>query len=56
MTDQTTMLPGDELAFIRNKGAAPIVPKATTRDRGVGPFKRLALRSATVIDGTGAPP
>lgn len=55
MTDQTT-LPGDELAMIRNKGAAPIVPKATSRDRGIGPFKRLALRSATVIDGTGAPP
>src|SRR4051812_16870818 len=56
MTDQATMLPGDELAFIRNKGEAPIVPKATNRDRGIGPFKRLALRGATVIDGTGAPP
>ncbi|WP_204309890.1 hypothetical protein, partial [Klebsiella michiganensis] len=26
------------------------------RDRGAGPFKRLVLRGATVIDGTGAPP
>src|SRR5262249_56436453 len=47
---------GDELAGIRNKGEVPIVQKATSRDRGIGPFKRLALRSATVIDGTGAPP
>ena len=29
---------------------------ARQRDRGVGPFKRLVLRGATVIDGTGAPP
>jgi len=29
---------------------------ATRRDRGAGPFKRLVLRGATVIDGTGAPP
>ena len=29
---------------------------ATQRDRGIGPFKRLVLRGATVIDGTGAPP
>ena len=58
MVDQTTaeVPPGDELARIRNKGEAPIVAKATSRDRGIGPFKRLALRSATVIDGTGAPP
>ncbi len=59
MSDKTTqseVLPGDELARIRNKGEAPIVAKATSRDRGIGPFKRLALRSATVIDGTGAPP
>ncbi|MEN3350725.1 MAG: hypothetical protein V7632_4360, partial [Bradyrhizobium sp.] len=58
MVDQakSDTLPGDELARIRNKGEVPIVAKATTRDRGIGPFKRLALRSATVIDGTGAPP
>jgi imidazolonepropionase len=36
-------------------GQPPIVP-ARQRDRGVGPFKRLVLRGATVIDGTGAPP
>ena len=59
MSDKTTqsdVLPGDELARIRNKGEAPIVAKATSRDRGIGPFKRLVLRGATVIDGTGAPP
>jgi imidazolonepropionase len=29
---------------------------ATARDRGEGPFERLVLRGATIIDGTGAPP
>ncbi len=33
-------------------GPAP----ATSRDRGLGPFERMVLRGATVIDGTGAPP
>jgi Amidohydrolase family len=56
MTDQAKTLPGEELAVIRNKGEVPIVPKAISRDRGIGPFKRLALHTATVIDGTGAPP
>jgi len=27
-----------------------------SRDRGLGPFPRLILRGATIIDGTGAPP
>ena len=58
MADQAKakVLPGDELAQVRNKGDKPIVIGATSRDRGIGPFKRLALRSATIIDGTGAPP
>src|SRR5262249_61304745 len=58
MTDQAKaeVLPGEEMARIRNKGEVAIVAKATSRDRGIGPFKRLALRAATVIDGTGAPP
>jgi len=48
--------PGDELAVYRAKvGQPPVVP-ARQRDRGIGPFKRLVLRNATVIDGTGAPP
>src|SRR5579862_2597735 len=49
-------LPGDELASYRIKAGQPVVAAATQRDRGVGPFKRLVLRGATVIDGTGAPP
>lgn len=37
------------------KGWHPAIA-ATSRDRGVGPFKRMVLRGATIIDGTGAPP
>jgi imidazolonepropionase-like amidohydrolase len=32
------------------------IPKAPPRAEGEGPWKRLLLRGATVIDGTGAPP
>lgn len=59
MTDQqipADTLPGDELAAERTKVKQPPVAPATRRDRGIGPFKRLVLRGATVIDGTGAPP
>lgn len=49
-------LPGDELAVTRAKAGQPVVVPARQRDRGIGPFKRLVLRDATVIDGTGAPP
>ncbi|MFB3126326.1 MAG: hypothetical protein ACE1Z8_02470, partial [Candidatus Acidiferrales bacterium] len=31
------------------------VPKAPPRAEGEGPFDRLILRGATLIDGTGAP-
>jgi imidazolonepropionase-like amidohydrolase len=59
MTDRLTPSEtpiGDELAVSRaTAGQPPIVP-ARQRDRGIGPFKRLVLRGATVIDGTGAPP
>ena len=47
---------GEELALSRAQMGQPPVPEATGRDRGIGPFKRLVLRGATVIDGTGAPP
>jgi len=47
---------GDELAVSRAKAGQPPIVPAGQRDRGVGPFKRLVLRGATVIDGTGAPP
>ena len=49
-------LPGEEMGDLNaSKGLLPPTP-ATSRDRGVGPFKRLVLRGATIIDGTGAPP
>jgi imidazolonepropionase len=47
---------GEELALSRAQAGQPPVPEATARDRGIGPFPRLVLRGATVIDGTGAPP
>lgn len=49
-------LPGEEMGDLNaSKGWSPPTP-ATQRDRGVGPFKRMVLRGATIIDGTGAPP
>src|SRR5882724_261092 len=59
MTDRpipSDSLPGDELAVNRAKAGQPPIVPARQRDRGIGPFKRLVLRGATVIDGTGAPP
>ena len=47
---------GDEMADERARAGQPPVQAATGRDRGLGPFKTLILRGATVIDGTGAPP
>ncbi len=47
---------GEELSVERAKVGQPPVAAATSRDRGIGPFRRLILRGATVIDGTGAPP
>ena len=48
--------PGEESRVLNAaKGWHPPVA-ATSRDRGVGPFPRMVLRGATVIDGTGAPP
>jgi len=47
---------GDEMAQTRARMGQPIVTAATSRDRGEGPWRRLILRGATVIDGTGAPP
>lgn len=47
---------GEELYALNTaKGWTPPTP-ATNRDRGEGIFRRLVLRGATVIDGTGAPP
>ena len=47
---------GDEFATMFADHGLPPVDPATSRDRGEGPYKRLVLRGATVIDGTGAPP
>jgi hypothetical protein len=57
MSDQTfDPDAGEELALSRAQSGQPPVAEATGRDRGIGPFSRLVLRGATVIDGTGAPP
>src|ERR1700722_11268993 len=47
---------GEELTLLRTAQGQPPLVAATGRDRGIGPFTRLVLRGATVIDGTGAPP
>ncbi len=47
---------GEELTAQRAQQGMPPLQPATGRDRGVGPFARMVLRGATVIDGTGAPP
>ena len=36
--------------------AAEMIPAPDRGDQGEGPFERLIIRGATVIDGTGAPP
>src|SRR3546814_4214720 len=47
---------GEEMMKVNaSKGWRP-PHAATSRDRGEGPYKRLVLRGATIIDGTGAPP
>src|SRR5690606_31627129 len=38
------------------KRGYPAVAAATSRDRGMGPFRRMVLRGARLFDGTGAPP
>lgn len=47
---------GDEIAAGRAQQGGKEKQRATTRDRGTGPYNRMILRGATVIDGTGAPP
>ncbi|WP_159994969.1 amidohydrolase family protein [Roseomonas sp. 18066] len=47
---------GEEITWRNQKNGMPPVPASTGRDCGAGPFKRLVLRGATIIDGTGAPP
>lgn len=47
---------GEERIRKLNASGMPALEKARDRDRGAGPFKRMVLRGATIIDGTGAPP
>lgn len=47
---------GEELTVERAQQGMPPLQPATRRDRGRGPFARMVLRGASVIDGTGAPP
>ncbi|MGY4353012.1 hypothetical protein ACVWXM_009529 [Bradyrhizobium sp. GM7.3] len=49
-------LAGDEWVKVMTARGSPPVAPARSRDRGVGPFRRMVLRGATVIDGTGSPP
>ena len=52
----TESQPGEEMIMSCIAAGMAPVQAATTRDRGTGPFGRLVLRGATIIDGTGAPP
>jgi hypothetical protein len=47
---------GEEFSDMFVAAGLARVDAATPRQRGRGPFDRLVLRGATVIDGTGAPP
>lgn len=44
------------LFLMAPEGAAAQIEEAPPRDEGEGPYERLVLRGATLIDGTGAPP
>lgn len=56
MNSIASPLAGEELPTNVVAAGMKLVEPATRRDRGQGPFERLVLRGATVIDGTGAPP
>ncbi len=48
--------PGEEgIASLSSRGIGP-TEAAPPRQEGAGPFPRLVIRGATLIDGTGAPP
>ena len=44
------------LGAVALPAAAESIPGAPPRDEGDGPYDRLILRGATLVDGTGAPP
>lgn len=41
---------------VASSSSAALPPDTTPRDMGEGPFERLVIRGATLIDGAGAPP
>ncbi len=47
---------GDEMAYIGGGANLPAKAPPRPEGEGEGPFERLVLRGATMIDGTGAPP
>ena len=47
---------GEEIRLMFEPRGMRPATAATSRNAGQGPYKRLVLRGATVIDGTGAPP
>jgi hypothetical protein len=57
--EEPAILPGEEVVAGVEPGGAvhPPAPAPPRRaDEGAGPFARLVIRGATLIDGTGAPP
>jgi imidazolonepropionase-like amidohydrolase len=48
--------PGEEIATFWTRLGIRLPEEAPRESKGAGPFKRLVLRGATLIDGTGAPP
>lgn len=54
--DMTGVLPGDELGHVIAERGAGVPSPGKARDRGIGPYKRLVLRGARILPGTGSPP
>ncbi|KSV75485.1 amidohydrolase [Sinorhizobium sp. GW3] len=54
--NQALATAGDEFGRMFAASGLPSPAPATARDRGKGPFRRIILRNAIVIDGSGAPP
>ncbi len=55
---RATLKPGTEMAEVYGRGRFHVPEPAPPRRKqeGEGPYRRLVLRGATLIDGTGAPP
>ena len=55
-TSAGVLRPGNEMVDLLGQSGIQLPEPAPPRAEGEGPFARLILRGATVIDGTGAPP